>query len=203
MKIFNIVGKSGSGKSYMVDLVKDYFKDIHVIESFTTREPRFEGETGHVFIDSPEIEFIYQDAYYSFNSGDIPYFLKSEYIVASQELYKHLYFVTRDCFNPDLPNLYVVDEEGAKQVVEYFENDKNVEVVNILLDVEDMILKQRLFNREINSGVDSSVAYKNTRERFERDIELEFDIGFYDYIISNNLNDDLDIIELWDEILYG
>lgn len=43
-----IVGPSGSGKTTLaIDLEKN--ADVNLLESFTTRAPRYEGEKGHIF----------------------------------------------------------------------------------------------------------------------------------------------------------
>ena len=48
-----LVGKSGSGKSTVADiLTKEY--GLSQIQSYTTRKPRYEGETGHIFVSEEE-----------------------------------------------------------------------------------------------------------------------------------------------------
>ena len=53
--ILCIVGESGSGKT----LVADYIAEMYgwqLIESRTTRPPRFEGEGGHTFVSDEEFD---------------------------------------------------------------------------------------------------------------------------------------------------
>lgn len=49
-KLYLIVGASGSGKDYIVDKICKGFKKKKVI-SRTTRQPRYEGENTHKFVD--------------------------------------------------------------------------------------------------------------------------------------------------------
>ncbi len=51
--ILCIIGESGSGKTYMADYIKEKY-GIPMIESYTTREPRYDGERGHTFISKKE-----------------------------------------------------------------------------------------------------------------------------------------------------
>jgi len=51
--IICLVGPSGSGKTYIANLLEDLW-DIPMIESRTTRPPRYEGERGHTFVTQEE-----------------------------------------------------------------------------------------------------------------------------------------------------
>lgn len=55
-----LVGKSGSGKSTVADiLTKEY--GLSQIQSYTTRKPRYKGETGHIFVSEQEYAQIKDD----------------------------------------------------------------------------------------------------------------------------------------------
>jgi guanylate kinase len=55
--ILCIIGESGSGKTYMAEYIESEY-NIPMIQSYTTREPRFEGENGHTFISLDEFNEI-------------------------------------------------------------------------------------------------------------------------------------------------
>lgn len=206
MKIINIVGKSGSGKTYMVDLVKKAYRGfVKEVESFTTREPRFEGEKGHIFIK----DYYYINALgeYSFSflnsTKDLRENVKESEMVAYQKLYDEHYFVTEDNFETLNTNLYIVDENGAKQVVEHFKNDPLIEVINVLVETKDIVLRTRLLDREVGTVGDykAGEALSKAMDRYNRDIDLTFDYDFYDHIVFNNHLDDSSLMDFWGEVL--
>ena len=47
--IYCIAGPSGSGKTTIAEELKKRY-GMKVLESYTTRAPRYEGETGHIFV---------------------------------------------------------------------------------------------------------------------------------------------------------
>ena len=63
--LFLFVGRSASGKTTVANrLEKEYgYKQV---ESYTTRKPRFDGETGHVFISKEEFNNLGELAAYTF-----------------------------------------------------------------------------------------------------------------------------------------
>lgn len=208
MKIINIVGKSGSGKTYMVDLVKKAYRGfVEEVESFTTREPRSVEETGHIFIDNIIINHdnLNDAKMYYFNTiGEDKHYKIPDYtIIAQQELYGELYFTADVSFDEHKVNLYVVDENGAKQVVEHFKNDPLIEVINVLVETKDIVLRTRLLDREVGTVGDykAGEALSKAMDRYNRDIDLTFDYDFYDHIVFNNHLDDSSLMDFWGEVL--
>ena len=51
--LYCIVGESGSGKTTIVDRLDEVF-GYRVLKSFSTRQPRHEGDTDHTFITLEE-----------------------------------------------------------------------------------------------------------------------------------------------------
>ena len=51
--IFLIVGCSGSGKTTITEQLEQKY-GLKSIQSYTTRPPRYDGETGHIFISNEE-----------------------------------------------------------------------------------------------------------------------------------------------------
>lgn len=206
MKIINIVGKSGAGKTHLVELAQ-LVSDINVIESFTTRKPRYDGEEGHIFIEDLKLISAWDGNTFRYKVGDYYYSVWEEEIVAHQSLYDADYFAIDNQFKKDRVNVYVVDEKGAKEVTEYYADDPTVEVINILLFVEDTILRRRLIDREHqqlqgDEWLDLQKAYQRTMVRYDKDKYLEFDTGFYTWMVSNNESGDSALLEFWDDVLY-
>ena len=50
-KLVLLVGKSGSGKNYIINSLKEKGYNIKDVKSRTTREPRYGGEDTHIFVD--------------------------------------------------------------------------------------------------------------------------------------------------------
>ena len=53
--IFLIVGPSGSGKTTLVGMLEQSC-GLTAIESYTTRNPRYSGEKGHIFVSDEEFD---------------------------------------------------------------------------------------------------------------------------------------------------
>lgn len=97
-----ICGRVASGKSLLADLLED--KGLTVAESYTTRPPRFENETGHIFI-----------------SREIAEKMKSENpddICLETEHNGYDYFMTRDeIYNSDI---IILDKKGIDEITARF-----------------------------------------------------------------------------------
>ena len=94
--LFLIVGKSGSGKSYLVDKICS--NGVYTsVESFTTRPKRYDNERGHIFLQQSEFDKIRKDlvAYTMFNNY--------EYGVTLQEIQDN--------------DFYIIDENGINELL--------------------------------------------------------------------------------------
>ena len=97
--IICIVGKSGSGKSMVAEVIEKYM-GIELIRSYTTRPRRTHDESGHQFITDEEFDAI-----------------KKEDMIAFTEFGGARYC----CVHKDLKdiNLYIIDPHG----LEYLKNN--------------------------------------------------------------------------------
>lgn len=117
--IICIVGESGTGKTTIADYIEKTYK-IPMIQSYTDRRPRFEGETGHTFVSKLEFDlFDKKDMIAYTKFGDYRYCcLKSDVL----EL-----------------NTYVIDEDGLKYLKKNFSNIYNLKTIRIVRQKGDRI----------------------------------------------------------------
>ena len=156
MKIFYIIGKSGSGKTSLRDMLLAQ-KDLPLIklEEVTTR-PKRENESDDTY------KFVDSDEYFSMcQSGKI--METRGYRVANGEEWFY------GTLNPDELNpkgLYV--SAGPLQAFESIRNLYGSDVIPIYLDVTDRNLLLRSIQREVP---DSGIIYKEICRRFISDTE--------------------------------
>lgn len=106
--IICIVGKSGSGKSLVADYLEKKYS-IKLIQSYTTRKPRYEGEDGHIFVSELEYEAVNKNdmlAYTHF--GD-----------------NHYWTLKKDVEQYPI-STYVIDEVGLKYMKDTYKEDFDV-----------------------------------------------------------------------------
>lgn len=106
--IFLIVGPSGSGKTTLCDQLRVLSK-LQVLESYTTRKPRYEGERGHVFVRSLE------DC--------------KDTIVAYTVFDGHEYWATQQQVEDS--DLYVIDPEGVAYFRQHYTGKKWIKTILI------------------------------------------------------------------------
>lgn len=102
--IFLIIGKSGSGKSTIINNLKqeDIIPKINIIKSYTTRKQRDSEDIDHTFIEKKDIRKYRKD------------------IVASSWINNEYYFATSKQFKPNVANIYIVDEKGIQDMKKHY-----------------------------------------------------------------------------------
>ena len=148
--IYLIVGKSGSGKTSIVEaLEKEYgFKSV---QSYTTRPKRSENETGHIFVTESEMP-------------------PKEKMVAYTKFNGYHYWATSE--QVDNADLYVIDPAGIEFFKKNYKGNKKVKIVEIY--ASPYICQQRMEKRGdspsqiVERSLNDSVAFKD----FEKDITI-------------------------------
>ena len=108
--IFLIVGRSGSGKTSIVEYIQQNFKNLTSIESYTTRPPRYEGETGHIFVSDEEFDQLADLVGYTEFAG-------YRYAATSQQVEENTF--------------YVIDPAGIEYFINNYKGDKTVHIIVI------------------------------------------------------------------------
>lgn len=128
--IICLVGPSGTGKTSIAYALKEKY-GYNIIESYTTRPPRHEGEKGHTFVDKFN---------YLFDGKVLP-----DNVIAFNKYNNYEYWATREQYQGKGVSIYVVDVPGVKMLKETI---KDAEIVVVALYVSEGKIVRRLFERE-------------------------------------------------------
>ena len=159
--IICLVGKSGSGKSLVSDYIEKKY-GIQAVQSWTTREPRYEGEKGHTFAT--------EEQYNNTSLEDILAYTKfgdSHYWTVHKD-------ISKKC-------LYVIDEIGYKEMKNKFSDIYDIK--SIWVDRKDELrdVSQERKNRDKgmfdnDSSIYDIVIYNNDSKKL---LEYETDLALF------------------------
>lgn len=121
--LYLFVGKSASGKTTVANMLEGIGK-YKSVQSYTTREPRFDGETGHIFVSNEQ-----------FNE------LKD--IVAYNVYNNNQYGATKE--QVDNSDIYVIDTPGVEMLLEKYETERKIVVLYFDASIRTRI--DRMINR--------------------------------------------------------
>lgn len=119
--IYLVVGRSGSGKTTVTNILHELFA-LNTVESFTTRPPRYENEPGHTFVSKEDFDKIPMVAYTMFNGY--------EYGVPEEMV--------------DKAQLYVIDIPGVKTLQERYVGKP---IKTVYIDCDKETLRKRMLER--------------------------------------------------------
>jgi len=118
--IYLIVGPSGVGKTTVTERLSKLY-GYRCVESYTDRAPRYEGETGHIFVSTEEFNRIAEE----------------EGMVAYTMYDGHQYGVTSRVI--DESDLYVIDPAGVIYFLERYHGQKKPYVIRLYQDEEVLV----------------------------------------------------------------
>lgn len=127
-----LLGVSGSGKSTVALELASRF-GLRQADSYTTREPRFEGEQGHTFITY--VEYLQK--------------MMDHELVAYTEINGFFYGVDQKM--ADDAQIYVIDPDGAEEFIKLYQTDRTI--YYIFLDVSAEQRDERMIGRGTGDDV--------------------------------------------------
>ena len=99
--LFLFCGRSASGKTTVANMLSEKYGLVQV-ESYTTRAPRFDGESGHIFVTEDEFKNLGELAAYT-------YYNSNHYGTTFKQL--------NEC------DIYVIDVPGIESLLEKLKDD--------------------------------------------------------------------------------
>lgn len=119
-----LIGPSGSGKTAIAGLLEEKL-GLKILQSYTTREPRFPDEPGHIFVSEAEMPDRSEMAAYTYFNGN------------------H-YWATYDQLEEN--DIYIIDPAGIEDLKKNYKGEKSIRVVEIRATEEVR------FNRMVEQG---------------------------------------------------
>lgn len=167
--LYLFVGKSGSGKSTIADILENKH-GYNVVESYTTRCPRYHGERGHIFLSNAEYNEL-QD------------------IVASTEYNGNKYCATKQMLDEckiypiDIPGIKVLLERYTSRsiVIVYFDTNVRTRIDRMIDrgDSDTAIVSRLYADEEFDWEKALSKLVWNYKNNMNRDVEM--------YVINANV----------------
>jgi guanylate kinase len=169
--IILLAGGRGAGKSTIAKVLSDKY-GLKILPSHTTRKPRTQNESGHIFDTDEEFDKIQKCD-----------------MVAYSEHYGDRYCATKEQVEDN--DIYIIDFDGIKEFKELYNGNKKV--YTMYLTVSDNERKERLCKRG-----DSSDKIKDYLEKDRNADTIIINSGYIDLAISNDndLGDTIRAIEV-------
>jgi len=160
--LYLFVGRSSCGKTTVANVLEDKF-GYKQVYSYCTRQPRFEGEPGHIFVSEEEFNNLGELAAYTFYNGN-------HYGTTLEQLNK--------C------NIYVVDIPGVESLLKKLVNDtRPICIFYFDASVYNRIL--RMVERGDSDGM--ILARLLEDEKFDWFKRLDSLIWHYNNIVGKNI----------------
>lgn len=160
--LFLFVGRSASGKTTIADMLSEQNGHKQVY-SYTTRNPRYDGEIGHLFVTEDEFNELEDIVAYTFYNN-------KHYGTTSKQL--------------DECSIYVVDVPGVETLLQKYKTNRPIAIIYF-----DTTVYTRI-NRMINRG-DSDMSIISRLLQDEKDDwykQLDHLVWHYDNIMGTNVS---------------
>lgn len=177
--LYLFVGRSASGKTTIANMLEQY--GYHQVESYTTRRPRYDNETGHIFVSKEEFDNLGELAAYTFYNGN-------EYGTTFKQL--------------DECSIYVVDVPGVESLLNKYQTSNR----RICIIYFDASVYTRI-NRMIERGdCDTAIVSRLIEdEKFDWIAKIYKIILQYENISYNDvitINADVELNNVLKQVLY-
>ena len=170
--IFLIVGCSGSGKTTITEQLEQKY-GLKSIQSYTTRQPRYDGETGHIFISDEKFD-------------------KLTDMVAYTEFAGNRYCATAEQVENN--DLYIIDPKGVDFFMKAYKGSKTPKIIFISSNLTTRY--ERMVGRAETKGKSHQEAIESSLTRIVNDAGEFYDYiqgqAWIDYVCKNNGNDKLE-----------
>lgn len=121
--LFLFVGKSASGKTTIANMLEEKYM-FNQVQSYTTRTPRYDGETGHIFLTEDEFNNLEDIVSYTLYNGN-------QYGTTTSLL--------------DQNDIFVVDVPGVESLLQKYKTNRPICIIYFDANVATRI--RRMINR--------------------------------------------------------
>lgn len=169
--IYLIVAPSGAGKTTVTELLETNY-GFKSIQSYTTRPPRYDGETGHIFVSDKDFD-------------------KLTDIVAFTEFAGNRYCATAQQVEEN--DLYVIDPKGVEYFKKSYKGSKQIKIIYIESDLTTRY--ECMKKRAEDNGASYLEAVDYSLKRITNDVNEFYDyihhVAQVDYILQNGVDTDI------------
>jgi guanylate kinase len=159
--LFLFVGKSASGKTTIANLLEEKYC-FNQVQSYTTRKPRYDGETGHIFLTEDE-------------------FNELEDIVSYTLYNDNQYGTTASLL--DKNNIFVVDVPGVESLLQKYKTDRPICIIYFDTTVATRI--RRMVNRnDSDMAIIARLLQDEENDWFK---QLDSLVWHYNHIVGRNV----------------
>ena len=144
--LYLFVGKSASGKTTISETLERTY-GLNTLSSYTTRSPRYDGETGHVFISNEEFDAL-------------------EELVAYTEYNGHRYGCTKA--QVDAVSIYVIDVPGVETLLQKYNTDRPIVIIYFDASIRTRI--DRMIDRHDSDMAIVARIYNDESSDWEQDL---------------------------------
>lgn len=153
-----LVGPSGSGKTTIANAMEEKY-DYRQVQSYTTRKPRYENETGHIFVTQEEFNNLGELVAYTRYNGN-------EYGTTTEQI--------------DNCDIYVVDIPGIKMLLNLYKTERMIYIIYFDTSVYTRI--SRMLERgDHDSKIISRLLEDEKYNWYEKIQEVVLDVNYNTY----------------------
>jgi guanylate kinase len=162
--LYLVVGASGSGKTYIINLICKKF-NMKQVSSRTTRKPRYKGEIGHKFITDEQADKEFDTAIAKTNYNGFRYYTTIEDLEES--------------------DFYVIDVQGVKSF-DYSKISKPIKVLFIKSAWYVRLINMLKRGDNIKDAINRLLLDRKEFKNFKGDINFNSSNELYYYFDNKN-----------------